>query len=121
MRNKLFEEFKKDFENSISKDLEVNNSISVVFRFIKNVDLKSLDSAEKKEILDFFKKVELVLGLDLFREDDLIPQDILKLAELRNKKRLEKNFLEADKLRNEILKKGFVIKDLEKSYKVQKV
>ena len=37
--------------------------------------------------------------------------DILKMIELRNKARIDKNYKEADKIRNELLNKGVLIED----------
>ena len=54
----------------------------------------------KKEWLDFKKK-----------NSQIGEVDILKMIELRNKARKDKNYKEADIIRNELLDKGVLIED----------
>jgi len=67
-----------------------------------------------------------VLGLDLKELysgeiiEEKIPEEILKLTEERKRAREEKNWAESDRLREEIRKKGYVVEDLEKSYKIKR-
>jgi len=42
----------------------------------------------------------------------VIPKDVLELLEARQKARKNKDFEEADKIRDKIKKRGFVIEDL---------
>ena len=64
-----------------------------------------------------------VLGLDFVvvkEKIDEIPNDIKDLAESRWQAKLNKDWTTADKLRNEILEKGFVIVDNPNGYKIEK-
>ena len=57
-------------------------------------------------------KMDEVFGLGLLeREEVEVPEDVLALAEEREKARGEKNFARSDELRNLILEKGFVVRD----------
>jgi cysteinyl-tRNA synthetase len=67
------------------------------------------------------EKMDLVFGLKLFKKDKkYIPEDIEKLAEERLKARDNKDWDKADRLREKIHSKGYIIEDTEKGYKIKK-
>ena len=68
--------------------------------FISACNFIGILSQTKKEWLDFKKKKSLI-------SDD----EILEKIELRNKARENKNYIESDKIRNELLDKGVLIED----------
>ena len=66
-----------------------------------------------KKLIENFDKV---LSLDLLKNDtDDISSEIMKLVELRNKYKSEKNYLQADKIRDEILNLGCKAIEMETS------
>ncbi|MDC0400820.1 cysteine--tRNA ligase [Candidatus Pelagibacter sp.] len=68
--------------------------------FISACNFIGILSQTKKEWLDFKKKKSLI-SVD----------EILEKIELRNKARENKNYIESDKIRNELLDKGVLIED----------
>ena len=60
-----------------------------------------------------------VLGL-LMKEADTTPEDVRALVQARVEAKKAKNFAEADRLRDEVLSKGYVIEDTPKGPKVKK-
>ncbi len=103
----------KDFEEAMNDDLNTPNALAVLWNLIRD------NKAEGK--YQTIAKMDEVFGLELLKkEKQEIPQDILKLAEQREKARKEKNWKEADRLRNEINKKGFVIEDSSEGIKIKK-
>ena len=65
---------------------------------------------------------ELNVFLGILDEDTIkISKEIIELAEKRLNARNEKNWKEADKLRELIKTKGFLIEDTETSYKFKKL
>ena len=68
--------------------------------FISACNFMGLLNKPKKEWLDFKKK-----------NSQIGEVDILKMIELRNKARKDKNYKEADIIRNELLDKGVLIED----------
>ena len=123
MVQNLVNKYKSKFNKIISNDLEVNNSIGLLFEFISEVKKRDLKKEDKSLIVDFLKDVDLVLGIDLFREDE-VPQEILKLAKKREAKRYEKRFEEADSIREELRLKGYEIldrKNREEGFIVRKI
>ena len=60
-----------------------------------------------------------VLGL-LSKEYDATPEDVKALVEARTAAKKAKNFAEADRIRAEVLEKGYIIEDTPKGPKVRK-
>ena len=62
------------------------------------------------------------VGLDREVEEETldIPEEIKNLAELRWEAKLNKDWANADKYRNEIQEKGYVILDAKDGYKIEK-
>ena len=86
-----------------------------VWELVKD-DQKSLG----KKIATLRKFDAEILGFGLFDEDK-IPVEIIALAERRKTARIEKDFASSDKLRQEIIDKGWMIEDLnDNQYKIVK-
>lgn len=100
--------FKMEFRNAISDDLNTPVALSVVWEVTKS----NIPSSDKYDLILGFDEV---LGLDLAKTPDLkteiIPDNIKKLIDKRNELRSEKKFDEADKIRDEIIKLGFKVQD----------
>lgn len=109
------DEYKKEFLNAINDDLNMPVALAVVQKLLKE--------ERSKDVYSLVMKFNEILGLN-FEEQEaqtLIPQDIALLAQKRWQAKLDKNWQEADKLRNEILEKGYLIKDSKEGYKIEKV
>ena len=63
--------------------------------------------------------MDLIFSLNLF-EKEKIPCKIIELAEKREKFRKEKNWKDSDKIREEIEKLGFIVKDEKDGFRVEK-
>ena len=109
-------DFKKEFEEKISDDLAMPEVLALVWKVAKS-DLSEGD--KWATLLDFDK----VLGLDLDKEitEEVIPEEILKLAQERQKAREEKNWTESDRLREIIKNKGYLVEDLENNCKIRPI
>lgn len=113
----IINEFEEKFHKAINDDLNMPLAMSTVWEVIKQ-PVKSVKYAE------LLRKFDTVLGLkiDLVQETKTeIPEEIIKLAEERKIAKQEKNWAEADALRNLILEKGFAIKDTKDSYEITAV
>ncbi|MDD5606435.1 MAG: cysteine--tRNA ligase [Candidatus Pacebacteria bacterium] len=103
---RINKKYQKQFQTAINDDLNMPKAMSIVWKLIK--DQKAKD--KKQTLLNFDK----VLGLGLKELKIIIPEKIRKLIKERETQRKEKNWEKADKLRNQIEKQGFLIKDTEK-------
>ena len=111
---KIIEEARKGFEKEMDDDLNISNALAVIFDFVKKVNtLIMKDKIGKKDaddILKLMKEFDAVLGvIDL--EGEKVPEEIKKLVKERDKARKAKDWEKADKLREEIKKKGYEVKD----------
>ena len=115
---KKIDDFRKKFQEKINDDLNIPEALAIVWEVAKS----NIPDPDKLDlILDF----DQVLGLDLERVSresraSRVPQEITELVEKREELRKQGRWDEADKIRKEIEKSGFTIKDTPKGPKVKK-
>ncbi|MDD3487171.1 MAG: cysteine--tRNA ligase [Candidatus Moranbacteria bacterium] len=112
------------FESAMGDDLNTPLALSHLHELItetnKQISENSLTAEKAREILAVFEKMNTVFGLRFPEKEKEIPEEIKHLAEERLKARNNKNFQEADDLRQKIEESGFEIEDIEKGYKIRK-
>ena len=110
------ETYKKQFEEKIADDLDTPGVLALIWTLLKD---DSVQDADKRSTIEIFDEV---LGLSLsslsFDADTDIPEEVQKLAEKREEARKEKNWQEADTLRDDIAKKGFIVKDTDSGFEM---
>mgnify|MGYP001566443021 CR=1 FL=1 len=105
------EDFKKDFLEAINDDLNMPRALEVFWSVMEEANM---ESKTRLSTLEYFDDV-LGLGIrDMKEKKVVIPKDVLDLLEARQKARKNKDFEEADKIRDKIKDKGYVIEDLAK-------
>ncbi|MDA3855866.1 MAG: cysteine--tRNA ligase [Candidatus Woesearchaeota archaeon] len=106
----IYEENMQKFENAIFDDLNTTIALSAVYEFMTEFNkIKEYSKNDLKLAKIFMQKTDKVLGL--IKDDEEIPLEVLELAKERVKVRVNKNFEESDKLRDEIEELGYEIKD----------
>lgn len=100
-------DYQNKFMELIADDLAMPEVIALLWKLTKDSEVKAED--KKATLLDFDKVLSLNLGQKLIEEE--IPVDIKQLAEDRLKAKSDKNWPEADRLRELIKEKGYVIED----------
>ena len=110
-KEKISEDIIKDYENrfleAINDDLNMPMAMSVVWDVIKN-------PVKSKDFQNLLLKFDEVLGLNLksyVPEETKLPEEIQELVRLRNEARSLKNWSESDRLRDELVSKGYTVKD----------
>ncbi len=110
-------DYQSRFMDAINDDLDTPRALAVVWEMIKD---NNLGEADKRAAILKFDKV-MGLGLaHLKKEEVAVPAEVQDLINARNKARLEKNWAESDRLRDEIEKRGFLIEDTAEGVKVKK-
>ena len=105
-----FDMYNKKFISFLDEDLNTSSCLTVLYDMLKD---NNLNDATKRKLTESFDKV---LSLDLLKEDEVSLNDELvsyieeKIA-LRTLAKQNKDFIEADKIRNELLEKGILLKD----------
>ena len=110
-------DFKNKFLEAINDDLNIPMAMGIVWEVIKN-------PVKSKEYAELLLEFDSVLGLEIDKWEETtsmeLPQEILDLVELRKKAREEKNWAESDRLRDEIMAKGYTIKDTKDGMKIER-
>lgn len=114
--SKIIKQFQKDFYKELDDDFNTPKAFALMFEFIKTanqlLDEDKLSKKESTEICKFFEKINKVFGvLDLKKITKPIPAEIKKLVKQREVARKNQEWTKSDELRNEIMKKGFLVED----------
>ena len=112
------------FDDAMCDDLNTADALGVLFEAVRDMNTQFTDAkapckAVLEEGLKRFGVMTDVLGL-LSKEYDATPEDIKALVEARTAAKKAKNFAEADRIRAEVLEKGYIIEDTAKGPKVRK-
>jgi len=101
---KTNEKYLGEFDEAISEDLDMPKALAVLWNLVRDKGA----SGKVRTI----KKMDSVLGLELFKQERFqIPAKVSRLVNERERARIEKNFNQADNLRQEIETLGFSVKD----------
>lgn len=108
--------YQQEFLEGINDDLNTSKALAVLWEVLRD------NSLSNKNKIHLVKEFDKVLGLRLNEKIEIvIPKEIIELAEKRELARKNKQFDESDKLREEILKKGYVIEDKKTGYVLKTV
>lgn len=107
---------KTDFTEAMDDDLNTADAISALFELARDINSNlNAQTAPSKELCDFalklYKELADVLGLLYVEKKNELDDDVQKLIDLRQQARKEKNWAEADRIRDELKAKGITIKD----------
>ena len=115
----------ESFVAHMDDDLNTADAITDVFNLVSEANraLAADDASAEALKLAQDKIVELtgVLGVTLDEAKEEVPAEVMELAEKRAQAKKEKNFAEADRLRDEITALGYSIKDTPKGPQLEKI
>lgn len=104
--------FVAKFKEFIGEDINIPKAVALMWDLIK--DNKVKDEDKKATLLEFDKVFGLGLNnlkKDMSAQAEEIPDEIKKLAQERELARKNKDWTQADKIRNEIESLGYTLKD----------
>ncbi|MFH1787332.1 MAG: cysteine--tRNA ligase [archaeon] len=106
----------KQFKEFLNDDLNTPRAMSYLWEILRE---DRLNDKEKYHLAVEFDKV---FGLDLDKEEKIdIPDEIKDLVKKREKARKNNDFKTADKYRDEIKRKGYIIEDTKEGSEVRKI
>jgi len=111
-------EYEEKFHLAINDDLDMPKAISIVWELIKD---DTITPEVKRATLIQFDKV---LGLSFDNPPEIkidVPEEIWNLLEEREIARKEKNWERADKIREEIKNRGYIIEDTPQGPRIKKL
>ncbi|MGN0573526.1 MAG: cysteine--tRNA ligase [Acutalibacteraceae bacterium] len=103
------------FIEAMDDDLNTADGIAAVFELVRDINTLVIGKGGSKETAEYAAKVfdELtgVLGLVYNRNTETLDSEIDAMIEARTKARKEKNWAEADRIRDELKAMGVVLED----------
>ena len=113
----------QSFKDHMDDDLNSADAITDIFNLVRQTNTSAQEgkvSAETlKQARDKIVELTGVLGILLDLEDE-IPEEILDLANKRAEAKKAKDYAEADRIRDEIQSKGYIVKDVPGGFKIEK-
>lgn len=109
--NDKIEEYKNEFLQAINDDLNMPKALAVCQKMLKE--------NKSDKIYQTMLEFNRVLSFD-FVEKEEIPEEIKILAQNRWQAKQNRDFALADKLRKDILDKGYLIKDSKEGFVIEK-
>ena len=117
--NKIFENissYRQKFIDAMDDDINTADAISVLFEIVREINSSLVgDKTFSLELLEktkaFLKELGGVLGLLQAEKKDEISPEIQELIDARAAARKEKNWAEADRIRDLLAEKGIELKD----------
>jgi len=106
--DKLIDKTRKEFLKYMDDDFDIPKALAVIFDFVKEVNKKG-GSKKSYELMLEFDEIFNVLET----KEEKIPSEIKKLVKERDKARKGKDYEKADKIREEIKNKGYILEDTE--------
>ena len=130
--NEIEKEYEKNVDEAMNDDFNSPKALSYLFEIFNKMQ-KKLDNNDASVVRDYngVKLAYKVLGLfkndtknvlDFIsqKQDNDLPEVVLQMAEKRWQAKQNRDFAQADNLRGELLKMGFVILDKKDGYEVKK-
>lgn len=123
--SELTDRYRQKFIDAMEDDLNTADAISVLFDLVRDINTLLTDKEAVKEEIELernlFDELADVLGLIYNRKkEEAIPQEVLALVEKRKEARKNKDFAEADRLRDEISELGYLVEETRQGTKISK-
>lgn len=104
----------KNFEKAMDDDLDTVSALQILWALVRDEKAKGKVGA--------IKEMDRIFGLDLLKVEKVsVPKEIIELVKDRENARKKKDWCRADKLRDEIAKKGFKVDDSGEGSKISKI
>lgn len=118
--------FREKFIAAMDDDINTADAISVLHEIVTeiNTDInaeKTYTKALLEKLKAFLKELGGVLGLLQKTADESIPAEVLALVDARTAARKDKNWAEADRIRDELTGLGYEVKDTPKGAQIKKI
>ena len=117
------EGFVTKFEAAMDDDFNTADALAAIFELVKFANT-SVDENSSREfaggLYEELFKLSDVLGLKIEKKEEILDKEIEDLIQERQAARKAKDFKRADEIRDELLKKGIILKDTREGVKWQR-
>ena len=112
---KLVNDCKNEFNSALNNDLNTPLALTVYYKLIREVNSLSAEEkltiASAQIILPEFERMSDILGIKILKVSDDEKNEINQMIKKRDEYRAEKNYDEADKIREQIARKNIIFVD----------
>jgi len=112
---KLVNDCKNEFNSALNNDLNTPLALTVYYKLIREVNSLSAEEkltvASAKIILPEFERMSDILGIKILKVSDDEKNEINQMIKKRDEYRAEKNYDEADKIRDQIAGRNIIFVD----------
>jgi cysteinyl-tRNA synthetase len=110
----LLYDLKNGFNSAMDDDLNISAALATIFTIVKKVNIlilkKQIHPEDASKMIEGFRSVDTVLNQFNFFENIADPK-VQRLLSQRDKARSQKNWVLADKIRDELRSKGILVQD----------
>ena len=114
---KVVEELRLKINKALGNDFDTPSAFAILFEFVRSQNTKGVSG---KYIYDYFIELNGFLNILEFEKEE-IPSEIIDLAKKRIEAKMNKNWNEADRLRELIKKKGYLVEDTKDDCKIKRI
>ena len=110
-----FDKYREQFIDAMDDDLNTADAIASIFELVRDINTNVVGKTPSKALVEgaisVFDELTGVLGLVYNRKTETLDSDIEALIEARTNARKEKNWAEADRIRDQLKEMGIVLED----------
>ena len=117
------EGFDTKFEAAMDDDFNTADALAAIFELVKFANTNVNENSSKEFAAGLYEelfKLSDVLGLKIEKKEEILDKEIEDLIQERQAARKAKDFKRADEIRDELLKKGIILKDTREGVKWQR-
>ena len=117
------EGFVTKFEAAMDDDFNTADALAAIFELVKFANTNVNENSSKEFAAGLYEelfKLSDVLGLKIEKKEEILDKEIEDLIQERPAARKAKDFKRADEIRDELLKKGIILKDTREGVKWQR-
>lgn len=110
-----FGKYREQFIDAMDDDLNTADAIASIFELVRDINTNVVGKTPSKALVEgaisVFDELTGVLGLVYNRKTETLDSDIEALIEARTNARKERNWAEADRIRDQLKEMGIVLED----------
>lgn len=110
-----FDKYREQFVAAMDDDLNTADAIASIFELVRDINTNVVGKTPSKALVEgaiaMFDELTGVLGLVYNRKTETLDSDVEALIEARTNARKEKNWAEADRIRDQLKEMGIVLED----------
>ena len=117
------EGFVTKFGAAMDDDFNTADALAAIFELVKFANTNVNENSSKEFAAGLYEelfKLSDVLGLKIEKKEEILDKEIEDLIQERQAARKAKDFKRADEIRDELLKKGIILKDTREGVKWQR-